>query len=150
MTEGQEAPVAPVPPQVAIDARVASAENQRNLDRQAERLSAYCAARGDPMAKVGTAVGSGRTDRRPQWLVLREEQAIGLSVVEHQDRLTRFGFRSLDPVLNTHGWASAVANQAEHGTEEWLADRTAIVSSCCARRSSQRRAKRTTDRIVAE
>jgi predicted site-specific integrase-resolvase len=33
-------------PGVAIYARVSSAENKSNLESQAERLAAYCAARG--------------------------------------------------------------------------------------------------------
>jgi predicted site-specific integrase-resolvase len=38
---------------VAIYARVSSAENQLNLDSQAERLIAYCTAKGYQVAKVG-------------------------------------------------------------------------------------------------
>jgi predicted site-specific integrase-resolvase len=45
ITEDQEAPTACAPQRVAIYARVSSAENKSNLDRQAERLNAYCAAR---------------------------------------------------------------------------------------------------------
>jgi predicted site-specific integrase-resolvase len=45
-TEGQEAPGARAPQQAAIYARVSSAEHKSNLDSQANRLAAYCAARG--------------------------------------------------------------------------------------------------------
>jgi predicted site-specific integrase-resolvase len=38
---------------VAIYARVSSVENTSNLDSQAERLLAYCAAKGYSVAKVG-------------------------------------------------------------------------------------------------
>ncbi|HST87600.1 MAG TPA: IS607 family transposase [Ktedonobacterales bacterium] len=150
ITEGQEAPAAPAPQQVAIYARVSSAENRSNLDSQAERLAAYCMARGYQVAKVVKEVGSGVNDGRPKLLALLEEQSIGLIVVEHQDRLTRFGFRYLDTLLKTQGRAIEVVNQAENGTEDLLADLTAIVYSFCARLYGQRRAKRKTEVIVRE
>jgi putative resolvase len=55
--------------------RVASAENKSNLDSQAERLIAYCAARGYQVAKVVKEVGSGINDARPKLLALLAENA---------------------------------------------------------------------------
>ena len=71
-------------------------------------------------------------------------------VVEHKDRLTRFGFRYLDTLLKTQGRAIELVNLAENGTEDLLADLTAIVYSFCARLYGQRRAKRKTEVIVRE
>jgi predicted site-specific integrase-resolvase len=68
ITEGQEEPQAATPQCVAIYARVSSAENQSNLDSQAERLVAYCTARGYEVTKVVKEVGSGINDARPQAL----------------------------------------------------------------------------------
>jgi putative resolvase len=42
LTQGQGEPVRKVAHQVAIYTRVSSVETKRNLDRQAERLIAYC------------------------------------------------------------------------------------------------------------
>ena len=135
---------------VAIYARVSSAENKGNLESQAERLAAYCAARGYQVAKLVKEVGSGVNDARPRLLALLDDQSLGLIVVEHKDRLTRFGFRYLDTLLKAQGRAIEVVNPAENGTEDLLADLTAIVYSFCARLYGQRRAKRKTERIVAE
>jgi predicted site-specific integrase-resolvase len=135
---------------VAIYARVSSAENKGNLDSQAERLVAYCAARGYEVAKVVKEIGSGVNDARPKLLALLEDQGISLIVVEHKDWLTRFGYRYLDTLLKTQGRAIEVVNQAENGTEDLLADLTAIVYSFCARLYGQRRAKRKTEVIVRE
>src|SRR5260221_3095882 len=135
---------------VAIYARVSSAENKGNLESQAELLAAYCAAGGYQVAKLVKEVGSGVNDARPKLLALLDDQSIGLIVVEHKDRLTRFGFRYLDTLLKAQGRAIEVVNQAENGTEDVLADLTAIVYSFCARLYGQRRAKRKTERIVAE
>ena len=149
ITEGQAEPAA-VLPRVAIYTRMSSAENKINLDSQAERLMAYCAARGYQVAKVVKEVGSGVNDARPKLLALLADVGIGLIVVEHQDRLTRFGFRYLDTLLKTQGRAIEVVNHAENGTEDLLADLTAIVYSFCARLYGQRRAKRKTEIIVRE
>lgn len=137
-------------PRVAIYARVSSAENKGTLESQAERLAAYCAARGYQVAKLVKEVGSGVNDARPRLLALLDDQSIGLIVVEHKDRLTRFGFRYLDTLLKAQGRAIEVVNQAENGTEDLLADLTASVYSFCARLYGQRRAKRKTERMVAE
>jgi predicted site-specific integrase-resolvase len=156
-TEGQEAPRPGVttPRQVAIYARVSSAENTSTLDSQAERLSASCVARGYVargyhVAKVVKAVGSGISDARPKLLALLADQGIGLIVVEHKDRLTCFGFRYLDTLLSVQGRAIEVVNQAESGTEDLLVDLTTMVYSFCARLYGQRRAKRNTEVIVRE
>ena len=82
-----------------------------------------------------------------------EDQSIGLIVVEHKDRLTRFGFRYLDTLLKAQSRASEVMSQAEDGTEDLLADLTAILYSFCARlygQLGQRRAKREAEAIVRE
>jgi predicted site-specific integrase-resolvase len=135
---------------VAIYARVSSAEHKGNLASQAERLTTYCAARGYQVAKLVKEVGSGVNDARPELLALLDDQSIGLIVVEHKDRLTRFGVRSLQTLLTGQGRALEVVNQAENGTDDLLADLTAIVSSFCARLYGQRWAQRNTERMVAE
>jgi putative resolvase len=150
ITEGQAEPAPALAPRVAIYARVSSVEHTSHLESQAERLAAYCAARGYQIARVVKEVGSGVNDARPKLLALLADQGIGLIVVEHRDRLTRFGFRYLDTLLKGQGRAIEVVKQAENGTEDLLADLTAIVSSFCARLYGQRRAKRQTEVIVRE
>ncbi|MFL5706380.1 MAG: IS607 family transposase [Ktedonobacteraceae bacterium] len=146
----EDEPERHVPTKVAAYARVSSAENTSNLDSQAERLVAYCAARGYHVAKVVKEVGSGINDSRPQFLALLADQDIGTIVVEHQDRATRFGFRYIETLLKTNGRTLEVVNQAENSTEDLLADLTAIISSFCARLYGQRWAKRKTEKIIQE
>lgn len=144
----QERPVAHKAGRVAIYARVSSAENKPNLDSQAERLAAYCVAKGYQLSKVVKEIGSGVNDARPKLLALLEDQSIGLIVVEHKDRATRFGFRYLDTLLRSQGRAIEVVNLAENGQEDLLADLTAILYSFTARLYGQRRAKRKTETII--
>lgn len=77
-------PTVPKATRVAIYARVSSAENKPNLDSQAERLVAYCAAKGYQEALVVKEIGSGVNDARPKLLALLEDPSIGLIVVEHK------------------------------------------------------------------
>jgi putative resolvase len=148
VTEGEE-PKARPDGQVAIYARVSSHEHRANLDRQAERLEDYCAAKGYQVSKVVKEIGSGVNDARPKLLALLEDQGITLIVVEHKDRLTRFGFRCLETLLKGQGRALEVVNLSDNGQKDLLADLTAILYSFTARLYGQRRAKRKTKTIVA-
>jgi putative resolvase len=146
----EDEPIQTLPLKVAIYTRVSSAENTSHLDSQAERLVAYCAARGYPVAKVVKEVGSGINDARPKFLALLADQRIGMIVVEQQERATRFGFRYLETLLKTQGRAIEVVNHAENSTEDPLADLTSIIYAFCVRLYGQRRAKRKTERILQE
>jgi putative resolvase len=141
---------APRAARVAIYARVSEASNKSNLESQAERLVAYCAAKGYQVAKVVKEIGSGVNDSRPKLLALLEDQSLTLIVVEHKDRLTRFGFRYLETLLRGQGRAIEVINLAENGTEDLLADLTSIIYSFCARLYGKQSAKRKTETIVKE
>lgn len=136
--------------QTVVYTRVSSAENKANLDSQAERLLAYCAARGYQVSKVVKEIGSGVNDNRPQFLALLADVSVGRIVIEHQDRGTRFGFRYIETLLKTYGREIEIVNQAENSTEDLLADLSSIVYAFCARLYGQRRAKRKTERIVQE
>jgi predicted site-specific integrase-resolvase len=135
---------------VAIYARVSSAEHRANLERQAERLSHYCEVKGYQVSQVVKEIASGVNDSRPKLLGLLKDTSMTLLVVEHRDRLTRFGFHYIETLLETQGRHIEVVNVAENDKEELLADLVAIVYSFTARLYGQRRAKRKTERIVAE
>ena len=135
---------------VAIYARVSSAEHKANLERQAERLSQYCEVKGYQISQVVKEIASGVNDSRPKLLSLLRDTSITLLVVEHRDRLTRFGFHYIETLLETQGRKIEVVNAAENNKEDLIADLVAIVSSFTARLYGQRRAKRKMERIVAE
>jgi putative resolvase len=143
VTEGEDSPVAKkVVSSVVIYARVSSANQQADLDRQVVRLEDYCAARGYQVGHIVKEIGSGANDRRRKFLALLTDPTIETIVVEHQDRATRFGFGYLDVLLKQAGRTIEVANLAEHDREDLLQDLSSIVYSMCARLYGQRRAKR--------
>ena len=135
---------------VAIYTRVSSAEHRTNLERQAERLLHYSEARGYQVSQVVKEIASGVNDSRPKLLSLLKDTSVTLMVVEHRDRLTRFGFHYLETLLETQGRKIEVVNMAENDKEDLSADLVAIVYSFTARLYGQRRAKRKTERIVQE
>ncbi|GAC1350216.1 MAG: IS607-like element IS1602 family transposase [Ktedonobacteraceae bacterium] len=141
---------ATVQERVAIYARVSSAEQRENLERQAERLTHYCMTRGYQVAQVVKEIASGVNDSRPKLWSLLKDSSITLLVVEHQDRLTRFGFRYIETLLELQGRKIEVVNAAENDKEDLLHDLASIVYSICARLYGHRLAKRTTERLVEQ
>ena len=84
--------VTPKKDYLVIYARVSSSENKTNLDAQAERLIQFCTANGWTIDEVIKECASGLNDERPKLLKLFKERKATKIVVEHKDRLTRFGF----------------------------------------------------------
>lgn len=67
-------------------------------------------------------IGSGVNDSRPKLLKLLTDPTITLIVVEHKDRLTRFGFNYIEQLLAMQGRRIEVINQAENGKEDLVQD----------------------------
>jgi putative resolvase len=107
---------------VAIYTRVSAAENKANLDSQVQRVQDYCAAKGWQISQVVKEIGSGVNDSRPKLLKLLTDPTITVIVVEHKDRLTRFGFNYLDKLLAMQGRRIEVINLAENSQEDLIQD----------------------------
>ncbi len=135
---------------VVVYARVSANENRPNLDTQAERLCAYCAAKGWKVHKVVKEVGSGINDGRKKLLALLADPTVTVIVVEHKDRLTRFGFKYIETLLAVQGRSIEVVNLAENPLEDLIADLVSIIYSFSSRLYGQRIAKRKTEQIVKD
>ena len=139
-----------LPQKIAVYARVSSSENRTNLNTQAERLVQYCTAKGWQVHRVVKEVGSGVNDNRKNLLKLLADTTVTVIVVEHKDRLTRFGFNYIETLLQTQGRRLEVVNLADNGKEDLLEDLVAIIYSFCTRLYGQRWAKRKTEKIRKE
>ena len=135
---------------VVIYARVSSSTNKDNLDRQADRLSQYCIARGYQIYKVVKEYGSGLNDTRPKLIKLLSEGDFTKIVVEHKDRLTRTGFNYIKILLEKEGKKIEVVNEAEDSKSEIFEDFVSIITSYCARIYGSRRAKRKTEIVMEQ
>jgi len=133
---------------VAIYTRVSSNENRGNLDAQATRLKEYSIARGYQIVEVVKEVGSGVNDNRKKLKKLLESDSWGTIVVEHKDRLTRFGFNYIEILLNKEGRKIEVVNLAEDEKSDLMQDLVSIIYSFSAKMYGLRRSKRKTEEIV--
>lgn len=126
-----------------IYARVSSNEQrQTNLITQAERLVDFCMAKGWVIDDVVKEVGSGLNDNRKQLVKLLKDPTIKRIIVEHRDRLTRFGFHYLEILAEIEGFEIVVANKTlDNDKNDLMSDFTAIITSFCARLYSKRRQK---------
>lgn len=113
---------------VALYARVSSSQNKDNLITQMSRLQDYASARGYRVAHSVSEVGSGLNDSRKKLLDLLDKDWDVL-VVEHKDRLTRFGFTYLEKVAQLKGARIEVINLSANNDdleEELNSDDTGI------------------------
>lgn len=133
----------------AVYCRVSSSENKANLDTQAERVCGFCAASGWVVTSVIKEVGSGMNDTRPKLVKLISNPPTRI-VVEHKDRLTRFGFNYLETLLGKLGCQVIVINEATNDKDDLMQDFVAVVTSFCARLYGQRRNKRKTIKLIEQ
>ena len=135
---------------VAVYARVSSSENKNNLERQAQRLIDYANAKGYKVEKVVKEIGSGLNDNRPKLQSLLADKSINLILVEHKDRLTRFGFNYIQTLLANSDRVIEVINNLESPKEDLIADFTSVITSFCAKIYGQRRSKRKTEQLIKD
>lgn len=133
---------------VAIYCRVSSTVNKSNLESQKERLISYCNAKGYNVDLVVTEFGSGLNDKRPKLEKLLKDKSFNLIVVEHKDRLTRFGFNYIETLLNESDRKIEVVNNVDGEREDLIQDFVSIITSFSARIYGQRRSKRNTEKLI--
>ena len=133
-----------------IYSRVSSAENRANLEAQAERLTNFAIAKGYRVYKVVKEVGSGLNDNRKQLAKILVDDNYNILVVEHKDRLARFGTNYLKILLEKTGKKLEIVKEADNGKDELMQDLVSIITSFCARLYGLRRSKRKTEKIIKE
>lgn len=134
-----------------IYARVSnSSRRNTDLESQANRLVEFANANGWVVDKVYKEVGSGLNDNRTKLTKALSTEGLQRLVVEHKDRLTRFGFNYLEILAKEKGFEIIVINPAQDDREDLLQDFVSIITSFCARLYGQRRGKRKTEDITRE
>ena len=118
---------------VVIYARVSSRDQKEDLERQVEYLKNYCSSKGYQVVKILTDISSGLNENRrglKQLFKLVEGGEVGKVVITYRDRLTRFGFKTLEQYFNSHGVEIEVIFDEEKTPEkELVEDLLAIVTS---------------------
>ena len=139
----------PIPVQathVALYARVSSADQKHDLERQMERLKDYAASRGYHVRRMAQEIGSGLNDRRPKFLRLLTDPTIGVIVLEHRDRGTRFGFTSIEQLLAMQGRRLEVVFPKDTD-DDLVNDFVSIITSMAARIYGRRNSRRKAEQI---
>ena len=117
---------------VALYARVSSADQKSDLDRQLSRLSPFAAAPGLRVADGLKEVGSGLKGRRRLMLRVLKDPKIHAIVVEPRDRLMRLGFEYVEAALAAHG-RTVIVVEPDEVQEDMVRDLHQVIVSLCAR-----------------
>lgn len=133
------------PEYVVVYARVSSSENKSNLEAQVERLVQFCNANGWKVNEVVKECASGLNDFRPKLSKIFKDRKATKLVVEHKDRLTRFGFNYIQLLFNDCD--IIVVNECEQD-KDLFEDFVSLVTIFCARIYGKRRTKRKTEQII--
>lgn len=128
-----------------IYARVSSHDQKEDLDRQVERLRLFCASRGLGVSEEVTEIASGMNSKRPKLNKILSTDSPDIIVVEHKDRLARFGFELIKSASKKD---ILLMNETESDMD-LIQDFVDVVTTMCARiygqRSAKNRAKRAID-----
>lgn len=117
---------------VVLYSRVSSSTNKHSLDGQIERLTQYAIAKGYKIVRIEKEIASGLNDNRKKLNSILSSNDWDILLVEHKDRLTRFGFKYFE-VLERLGQKVEVVNLIEDKDSELMDDFVAIVTSFCGR-----------------
>ena len=129
-------------------ARVSSADQKADLDRQVARATAWATGQGIAIGRVVTETGSALNGKRRKFLALLRDPAVSVIVVEHRDRFARFGAEYVEAALAASGRGLLVVDPAEVD-DDLVRDVTEILTSLCARLYGQRAAANRAARAVA-
>ena len=124
---------------VILYARTSSSQNKKMLEEQSKRLESYAIARGYKIKKTIKEFGSGLNDSRKQLTTILKENKYDKIIVEHKDRLTRFGFEWFRLLTNDR---IEVINENKEKDEDLAQDFIAIIHSFSARLYGQIKSKR--------
>lgn len=71
-------------------------------------------------------------------------------IVEHKDRLTRFGFVYLEQWMKSRGCSIEVINEAANDKDDLMQDFVSLVTSFTARLYGLRRSRRRTEKLIKD
>ena len=129
----------------AVYARESSSENKAALESQTQGLIQYATAKGYQIVHVVREFGSGVSDDRKQLQALLKKRDFDVLLVEHKDRLTRFGFPWFEQLAP---FRIEVVNTAENHVNDLMEDLVAILTSFSARLYGQRRGRKKTQAAI--
>jgi putative resolvase len=133
---------------IALYARVSSADQKPDLDRQVARLTQWATGNGLLVARAVSEVGSALNGARPKLKRLLADSDVAVIVVEHRDRLARFGVEYIEAALSAQGRSVRVVEDGEM-EDDLVRDMTDVLTSFCARLYGRRAARNRARKALA-
>ena len=130
---------------VIIYSRVSNSDRKDNLDRQSDRLYMYAISNGYNVVGIVKEIGSGLNDSRRKLTKILKQNDWNILLVEHKDRLTRFGFNYIETLLNVMNKEIIVVNNNDDSKTDLIQDLVSIIYSFSARMYGLRKRKNKTD-----
>ena len=125
--------------------RVSSHDQKSDIEQQVARITIWGTENGYAIHQVVTEIGSGVNGHRPKLMRLLADSKYTVIIVEHRDRLMRFGSEYVESALAAQGRKLVVVDPSEFNND-LVEDMTAVLTSFCARlygkRSARNKAKK--------
>lgn len=135
--------------ETCIYCRVSSHNEKEDLERQIERCIDFCNANGWSILSITKEIASGMNDNRPKLNKLLNSKPQRI-VVEHKDRLTRFGFNYLNLLLPKLGCELVVINKDHEEESDLIKDLISVITSFCCRLYGLKKGKNKASKIKKE
>ncbi len=132
---------------VTIYARVSSSDQKEDLDAQVLRLLTFANGQGFTVVRSVMEIGSGLNKHRPKLLNLLSDSEVQIILVEHRDRLMRFGSEYVEASLASQGRRLLIADPQEL-KDDLVQDMIEILTSFCERLYGRRSAKNKAKKAV--
>ena len=117
------------------------------MDRQVSRLTGWATDNGLEVSQVVAEVGSGLNGKRPKLARVLSDPSASVIVVEHRDRLARFGVEHLHAALAAQGRRIVAVDDGET-TDDLVRDMIEVLTRMCARLHGRRGARNRALRAV--
>lgn len=134
---------------VVLYARVSSSDQKEDLDRQLSRLVEYATANGFKVKGVIKEIGSGLNGKRNKLLSILRDPEVKTIIVEHKDRLVRFGFEYMEALLTSSGRRIIVVDETEM-KDDLIRDMIDALTSFCARPYGRHSARNKAKKVLKE
>jgi len=137
----------------AIYARVSSADQKSDLDRQVSRVTTWATSNGHSIDSVVTEVGSALNGKRAEFLSMLRDPDVTTIIVEHRDRFARFGAEYVAAALDAEHRRMVIVDDPEVD-DDLVRDMTELMTSLCARlygrRSAAHRAAKAIEAVTVD
>ena len=130
-----------------VYARVSSNDQRDDLHRQVGRVTDWATRNGYRPDEVVKETGSGLNGNRRKLRRLAADHTVRTIIVEHRERLCRFGFEYLEAALAGRGARVVVVDDAEVD-DHLVRDVTEVMTSLCARLYGRRSARRRAEKAM--